>query len=58
MPDHVVQWFGRLLDDSDAKAGLGAVAADRYDPAAANIPVRIHLATEKLHTLGAWGEAA
>jgi len=52
------QWFGRLLDDPDAKAGLGAVAADRYDPAAAKIPARIHLAMEKLHTLGAWGEAA
>ena len=25
------QRFGRLLDDPDAKAGLGAVAADRYD---------------------------
>src|SRR5712672_1527156 len=52
------QRFGRLLDDPDAKAGLGAVAADRYDPAAAKIPARIHLAMEKLHTLGAWGEAA
>jgi hypothetical protein len=36
----------------------GCVAADRYDPAAAKIPARIHLAMEKLHTLGAWGEAA
>ena len=52
------QWLGRLLDDPDAQAGLGTVAADRYDPAAAKIPARIHLATEKLHTLGAWGEAA
>jgi len=50
--------FGRLLDDPDAKAGLKAVAADRYDSAAARIPAWIHLATEKLHTLGAWGESA
>ena len=52
------QRFGRLLDDPDAEAGLGAVAADRYDSTAARIPARIHLATDKLHTLGAWGEAA
>ena len=52
------QRFGRLLDDPDAKAGLRAVASDRYDSAAARLPARIHLATEKLHTLGAWGEAA
>jgi hypothetical protein len=52
------QRFARMLDDPDAKAGLGAVAADRYDSAAARIPERTHLATEKLHTLGAWGEAA
>jgi hypothetical protein len=52
------QRFGRLFEDPDTKAGLGAVAANRYDSATASIPARIHLATEKLHTLGAWGEAA
>src|SRR5262249_57124888 len=49
------QRFGRLLDDPEAKAGLGAVAADRYDSAAARIPAPI-IATEQLHTLGALRE--
>jgi hypothetical protein len=50
--------FARMLDDPDARAGLGAIAADRYEPAAARGPARIDLAAETLHTLGAWGEAA
>jgi hypothetical protein len=49
--------LARMLDDPDARAGLKAVAADRYDSAAARVPERTDLGTEKLHTLGAWGEA-
>ena len=49
------QRFARMLDDT--RAGLQAIAAGRYDPAAAGIPERTDLATEKLHTLGSWGEA-
>jgi hypothetical protein len=50
--------FARMLDDPDAGTGLKAIAADRYDSAAARAPQRIDLSAEKLHTLGAWGEAA
>ncbi len=50
--------FIRMLDDRDAGAGLKAIAPARYDAAAARIPERTDLAAEKLHTLGAWGEAA
>jgi hypothetical protein len=50
--------FARMLADPDARAGLGAVAANLYDPAAAGIPQWTSLEAEKLHTLGAWGEAA
>jgi len=50
--------FARMLDDPDARTGLTAVAAERYDPAATTVPKRTDLAAEKLHTLGAWGEAA
>ena len=49
--------FARVLDDADARAGLGAVAADRGDPAGAGAAGRTDLAEEKLHTLGAWGDA-
>src|SRR5205085_3588534 len=52
------QRFARMLDNPDAGAGLKAIAADRYDAAAAKVPQRTNLAAEKLHTLGAWGEAA
>jgi len=52
------QMFACMLDDPDARAGLRAMAADRYDSAAARAPERTDLSAEKLHTLGAWGEAA
>jgi hypothetical protein len=47
--------FARMLDDPDARAGLKAIAADRYDSAAATVPERTSLTAEKTHTLGAWG---
>jgi hypothetical protein len=50
--------FASMLDDPDARAGLKAIAADRYDSAAATVPERTSLTAEKLHTLGAWGGAA
>lgn len=50
--------FAGMLDDADARTGLGAIAADRCDSVAARAPERVNLAAEKLHTLGAWGEAA
>jgi hypothetical protein len=50
--------FAHMLDDPDARAGLKAIVADRYDPAASTVPARTNLAVEKTHTLGAWGEAA
>jgi hypothetical protein len=49
--------FARMLDDPDARSGLGAIAAQRCD-AAAGSPERVDAAAEKLHTLGAWGEGA
>jgi len=52
------QRFARMLDDREVRAALGAIAGNRYDPAAARIPPRISLEAEKLHTLGAWGEAS
>jgi hypothetical protein len=52
------QMFACMLDDPDARAGLRAIAADRHDSAAATVPARSDLAADKLHTLGAWGEAA
>jgi hypothetical protein len=48
----------RMLDDADARAGIKAIAAQRNDSTAGRIPERLNLAVEKLHTLGAWGEAA
>jgi len=50
--------FARMLDDADARAGLKAIAVDRRDPAGAGVAQRTDLAAEKLHTLGAWGDAA
>jgi hypothetical protein len=49
--------FARLLDDPAARAGLTALAAERIGSVAAGIAGRVDLAAEKLHTLGAWGEA-
>src|SRR5262249_29319910 len=34
------QVFARMLDDPDARAGLTAITADRYDSAAATVPER------------------
>src|SRR5215510_14994468 len=50
--------FACMLDDPDARAGLKAIAADRYDSAATTVPTRTDLTAEKTHTLGAWGEPA
>jgi hypothetical protein len=50
--------FACMLEDPEAKAALLAVAASRYDPTTAAVPTPTSLETEKLHTLGAWGEAA
>ena len=50
--------FAAALKDADAKAGLLAVAPKAYEPGAAPTEKRADLATEKVHTLGAWGEAA
>jgi hypothetical protein len=52
------QRFARMLDDPEVKAALGALTANRYKPVAARIPQRLSLEAEKLHTLGAWGEAS
>jgi len=50
--------FNRALDDPEASAGLRAVAPNAY--AAPSGPEQKHMdvASEKMHTLGAWGEAA
>ena len=50
--------FACMLDDPDARAGLKAIATDRYDSAATTVPTRTDLTAEKTHTLGAWGEPA
>jgi len=50
--------FDEALDDPDARAGLLAVAPNVYDSTAGTEQKRADLATEKAHTLGAWGEAA
>src|SRR5262249_52302313 len=52
------QRFTCMLEDPDTRAGLGAIAAERHDSAAAGVPERTNSAMQKLHTLGAWGEAA
>ncbi len=51
------QGFARALQDPDTKAGLEAVAPNKYDPAAAKPFEQADLADDKAHTLGAWGEA-
>ena len=50
--------FAEMLKDPDARAGLLAVAPKTYDPNAAPAQKRMDVAFEKVHTLGAWGEAA
>jgi hypothetical protein len=49
--------FTRMLADADASAGLTAIAAGRRGPAEAGAAGPTDLAEEKLHTLGAWGDA-
>jgi hypothetical protein len=50
--------FNEMLKDPDARAGLLAVAPNVYDPAAAAEEKRMGVESEKVHTLGAWGETA
>jgi hypothetical protein len=52
------QGFAHALQDPDTKAGLEAVAPNKYDPASAKTFEQSDVATDKAHTLGAWGEAA
>ncbi len=52
------QGFARALQDSDTKAGLEAVAPTKFDPVTAKPFQQADLASDKAHTLGAWGEAA
>jgi hypothetical protein len=49
--------FSYALRDPDSKAGLQAVAPDKFDPARARSFVPPNPAAEMAHTLGAWGEA-
>jgi hypothetical protein len=50
--------FNEALKDADAKAGLLAVARNVYRPANGSERKRTDVATEKVHTLGTWGEGA
>ena len=50
--------FAQTLEDPDAKAGLLAVASGVVTPSDGAAKVDINLASEKVHTLGSWGEAA
>jgi hypothetical protein len=50
--------FQKALEDTDAKAGLLAVAHDVHGSAFDTEPKDADAATEKMHTLGAWGELA
>ena len=50
--------FDEALKDSDAKAGLLAVARNVYRPANGSDRKRTDVATEKVHTLGTWGAGA
>jgi hypothetical protein len=52
------QRFADVLTDPDAKAGLDAVAASGYDSSAGVRFAPADLDSAKVHTLGAWGEAA
>jgi hypothetical protein len=49
--------FERALEDPEANAALLAIARNVYDPPSAE-QRRADVATEKIHTIGAWGEAA
>jgi hypothetical protein len=50
--------FARMLDDPEIGTGLKAIAAGRSEAVAPAIPQRVDSAAAKLHTLGAWAEAA
>jgi hypothetical protein len=50
--------FNEALKDPDAKAGLLAVARNVYRPANGSERKRTDVATERVYTLGTWGEAA
>jgi hypothetical protein len=50
--------FNEALKNLDAKAGLLAVARNVYRPANGSDRKRTDVATEKVHTLGTWGEGA
>jgi len=54
---HDEQRFANALNDPDAKAGLKAMTTDDFGPAAGTIVEQGNLDMEKVHTLGAWGEA-
>ena len=49
--------FAAMLNDPDARAGLLAVAPKPYDANAASEPRHMDVVQERVHTLGAWGEA-
>jgi len=50
--------FAQALEDPDAKAGLLAVASNAVTQGGGTTDVQMNVASEKMHTLGAWGEAA
>ncbi len=52
------QRFADALNDPDAKAGLEAIAANSYNFTTGTTVERTNLDIDKVHTLGAWGEAA
>src|SRR5215813_7489494 len=52
------QRFGEALRDPEVKAGLLAVAHDDDGSAARTEHKRTNVVTEKVHTLGTWGESA
>ncbi len=52
------QRFADALNDPDAKAGLEAIAANSYNFTTETSVERTNLDIDKVHTLGAWGEAA
>jgi len=54
---HDEERFANALNDPDAKAGLEAMTADDFGPAAGTTLEQSNLDMEKVHTLGAWGEA-
>ena len=51
------QQFADMLNDPDARAGLLAVAPNVCDSNGGAAGKRTDMAIDKVHTLGAWGEA-